>query len=345
MKNTNGLRRAVWTLAALLSASSGVLACASPGSGIGVSRVIEIDTSNGPLFGKATKFERQESILKPGEVVLTFDDGPTPRVTTSILKTLDRHCTRATFFVIGKRVAQFPDILRDTIRAGHTIGAHSWSHPNNLTRLKRADAHDQIERGFAAIDIASGPTGIAPFFRFTGLNDGRALLGYTQERKLGVFTVDVISNDSFARSAAEVVRTTMSRVRANKGGILLFHDLRRRSASALPDILDRLKREGFKVVHLRAKTPFKRDPAYDSALRPGIEKTLKRRAAADALSTPLKPKPLPASVPVTRLAPDQARFDPENDRPARSTETSGTSADTATPSPLRTTYGPNAPGN
>lgn len=316
-------------------------ACDNPSSAIGVSRIIEIDTRHGPLFGKATKFKRQDSILKPGEVILTFDDGPTPRVTTSILQTLKRHCTRATFFVIGKRVSQFPDLMRDTIRNGHTIGGHTWTHPNNLTRLKRAKAHDEIERGFAAADIAAGTIGIAPFFRFTGLNDGRGLLGYTQERKLAVFTVDVISNDSFAKSTSEVVSTTMRRVRANKGGILLFHDLRMRSARAIPRILERLKREGFTVVHLRASKTFVRDTGYDSSLKPDIEAALKRRRSRDSLSAALQPSPLPKSIKVTRIAPEQVRFDPDNDRQPTLEQ-----AETASEArPLRKTYGPSKPAN
>ncbi|HYD15568.1 MAG TPA: polysaccharide deacetylase family protein, partial [Hyphomicrobium sp.] len=62
---------------------------------LGVSRVIDIDTSGGPMFGSATKREKEPDFLAPGEVVLTFDDGPVPWVTQPILDLLDQYCTKA----------------------------------------------------------------------------------------------------------------------------------------------------------------------------------------------------------------------------------------------------------
>ena len=74
-------------------------ACANPNA-LGVARTVEIDTTGGPGFG----FEhfRQHDFLEPGEVVLTFDDGPWPQRTMAVLKALADHCTRAIFFPIGK---------------------------------------------------------------------------------------------------------------------------------------------------------------------------------------------------------------------------------------------------
>ncbi len=75
----------------------------------------------------------------------------------------------------------------------------SQSHPNNLKRLSPEKAQDEIERGFAAVALGAA-TGIAPFFRFPGLNDSDELLTYLQSRGIASFTVDVISNDSFIGS-------------------------------------------------------------------------------------------------------------------------------------------------
>ena len=229
--------------------------------GLGVSRVVEIDTSNGPLFGDLTKFQKETSFLQPKEVVLTFDDGPMPAITRSILDTLDRHCTRATFFHVGKMAAAFPGDVKAVLARGHTVGTHTWSHPLNIKRLKPEAALDEIEKGFAAVAAAAGQP-IAPFFRFPGLSDNASLLTHLQTRGVGTFTVDVVSNDSYIHDADKLVRLTMERVEARQGGIMLFHDIKAATARALPTILTQLKARGYKVVHLRSKHLFVPDPKY-----------------------------------------------------------------------------------
>src|SRR5665811_171482 len=82
------------------SASPSTLpACDKPGA-MGMSRIVEIDTTGGPGFG----FEhfKQYDFLRQNEVVLTFDDGPWPKNTEAVLKALADQCVKATFFSIGK---------------------------------------------------------------------------------------------------------------------------------------------------------------------------------------------------------------------------------------------------
>ena len=100
-------------------------ACANADA-LGVSRVVEIDTTGGPGFG----FEhfKQLDFLADKEVVLTFDDGPWPNNTPAVLKALADECTKAVFFPIGKHATYHPAILRQVAAAGHTVGAHTWSH-------------------------------------------------------------------------------------------------------------------------------------------------------------------------------------------------------------------------
>ncbi len=234
--------------------AAGQPAC-GPNDGLGVSRVLEIDTTGGPLFGDITNFQKETSFLQPKEVVLTFDDGPMPAITRSILDTLDRHCTRATFYHVGKMAEAFPGDVKAVIQRGHTVGTHTWSHPLNIKRLKPEAAVEEIEKGFSAVAAAAGQP-IAPFFRFPGLSDNAALLTHLQSRGVGTFTVDVVSNDSYIHDADKLVRVTMERVEARQGGIMLFHDIKAATARALPIILTQLKARGYKVVHLKSKHPF-----------------------------------------------------------------------------------------
>jgi peptidoglycan-N-acetylglucosamine deacetylase len=231
-----------------------------PASNLGVARTIEIDATNGPLFGGITKFAREESFLQPREVVLTFDDGPMPWITKSILDTLDRACTKATFFSVGRMAIAYPDSVRDVLARGHTLGTHTWSHPLNMKRMKADASTNEIERGFAAVAAAAGQP-IAPFFRFPGLSDSGAMLSHLQQRHVATFTVDVVSNDSFIADANRLVRETIAKVEARKGGIVLFHDIKVSTAKALPNILSELKARGYRVVHVTSKHAFVPDRA------------------------------------------------------------------------------------
>ena len=107
------------------------LACGNPDA-LGVSRVVEIDTADGPGFG----FEQFKAydFLREHEVVLTFDDGPWPGNTSAVLKALADQCTKALFFPIGKHAMWHPEILKRVAAAGHTIGSHTWSHAD-LSKL------------------------------------------------------------------------------------------------------------------------------------------------------------------------------------------------------------------
>lgn len=74
---------------------------------------------------------------------LTFDDGPHPVYTPQVLRILDKHGAKATFFMVGEAASQYPEIVKDVARAGHVIGNHSWDHPylpnirSRIFRLKQ----------------------------------------------------------------------------------------------------------------------------------------------------------------------------------------------------------------
>ena len=94
-------------------------ACSNPDA-LGVSRVVEIDTTGGPGFG----FEhfKVHDFLRPNEVVLTFDDGPWPKNTPAVLAALAAHCTKAIFFPIGTHATYEPGILKQVAAGGHAVG-------------------------------------------------------------------------------------------------------------------------------------------------------------------------------------------------------------------------------
>jgi peptidoglycan/xylan/chitin deacetylase (PgdA/CDA1 family) len=260
-------------------------ACTAKDGGLGVSRIVEIDTSTGPLYGDMSNYVREESFLGPNEVVLTFDDGPMPWITKSILDTLDRFCTKATFFSVGRMAVAYPATVREVLARGHTLGTHTWSHPFNLPRSGIERAREEIEKGFAAVAMAAGEP-VAPFFRFPGLADSNPMLAHLQSRGIAAFTVDVVSNDSYIGNPQRLTERTVRATVERNGGILLFHDIKPSTAKALPDILAQLKERGFKVVHMRPKSKYVPVSDYDAALQKMLQQTTSIAATAKAHLVP-----------------------------------------------------------
>lgn len=235
-------------------------ACANPNA-IGVSRVVAIDTTGGPGFG----FEhfKQLDFLRDKEVVLTFDDGPWPVNTPSVLKTLEEECTKAIFFPIGKHATYYPEILKQVAEHGHTIGAHTWSHANlNNKKLTDDQRKDEIEKGFSAVSWALG-TPPSPFFRFPALQHPPEMVTYLGTRNVAIWSCDLDSFDFKASTAQKVVDTVMTKLDKSGKGIILMHDFQKHTAEALPELMKRLKAGGYKVVQVKAKTPVQTIAQYD----------------------------------------------------------------------------------
>ena len=238
-------------------------ACANPDA-LGVGRVVEIDTTGGPGFG----FEQFKTLdfLAPKEVVLTFDDGPWPNNTPAVLKALDDECTKAVFFPIGKHATYHPEILRQVLAAGHTVGAHTWSHAN-LNGKKMTDqlAQDEVEKGFSAVKWALGADP-SPFFRFPQLEQRPATMAYFGTRNVAMFSCDLDSFDFRKDSTPDkIVNTVMTKLDKLGKGIILMHDFQKHTAEALPTLLRRLKAGGYSIVQMTAKTKLQTLPEYDEA--------------------------------------------------------------------------------
>jgi peptidoglycan/xylan/chitin deacetylase (PgdA/CDA1 family) len=224
-------------------------ACDKPG-GMGLSRVVEIDTTGGPGFG----FEhfKQYDFLRDKEVVLTFDDGPWPENTLAVLKALVDNCLKATFFEIGEHAMWHPQITKQVIEAGMTVGSHTWSHKDLARNPYASDldlAKQEIEMGVSAVHAAADAP-IAPFFRFPDLQHPPELLAYLAERNIATFSTDIDSFDFKLHKPDQVIKSVMTKLEKHGKGIILMHDFQRATAEAMPELLRQLKAGGYKVVHL-----------------------------------------------------------------------------------------------
>jgi peptidoglycan/xylan/chitin deacetylase (PgdA/CDA1 family) len=236
--------------------------CTNPNA-LGVTRTVEIDTTGGPGFG----FEhfKMHDFLRDHEVVLTFDDGPWP-TTTAVLKALADECVKATFFAIGKHVTYYPEILRQVAAGGHTVGSHTWSHAD-LSRKTVDEAKAEIEKAVSAVKWALEDQTEAPFFRFPALRHPPELVTYLGERNIAIFSTDMDSFDFKMRKPEQVVNSIMAKLKKHGKGIVLMHDFQQATAHAVPQILAQLKANGYKVVHMKARSSVVTLPQYDEEMR------------------------------------------------------------------------------
>ncbi len=223
-------------------------ACVSAPSALGVHRTAEIDTVGGQQFGSFGR--RHSKFLKKGEVVLTFDDGPIPSQTGSILRTLRKHCAKATFFALGQLARAYPDVVARMAADGHTVANHGWNHRVMSGQSAHRIRYD-IARTWHALDRASGGRA-APFFRFPYLASSPRVRRNVASLDMAIFDTDIDSKDYKTRSPSALVRRVMRHLDRRGKGILLFHDSKRVTAKALPTLLKTLARKGYKLVHVVA---------------------------------------------------------------------------------------------
>jgi peptidoglycan/xylan/chitin deacetylase (PgdA/CDA1 family) len=249
--------------------------CADRSRVLGVSRIVEIDTTAGPRFGHQQY--KDVDFLQDGEVVLTFDDGPLRPYTQPILDALDAHCTKGTFFIVGSQAIADPEMVRRIAQRGHTLANHTWSHAN-LRQMDPGRARYEVELGFSAISLAAGRP-IAPFFRFPFLADSRAMKAHLETRNVGAFSIEVDALDYRNKEDPEAVhQEVLKQLAWHKKGIVLFHDIQPSSAAALPGLLAALKARNFKIVHIKPTQAVTTLPEFDAIARRQFDQ--KRIAAA-----------------------------------------------------------------
>lgn len=236
-----------------------VLLCALPSIALadcgphvlGVSRTLPVGTVGGGEVGLKTY--PQTLKLEPGEVVLTFDDGPSPGHTGKVLDDLAAQCVKATFFMIGRNAAAAPALAARVAREGHTIGYHSMTHPV-MRGMPFEKAKADIENGFRAVDKAvygaAGEHPHQPFFRFPGFADTPPLDKWLASQDVVVFGADLWASDWEPESPDAELSLILVRLEKNKGGIVLLHDIQPRTVAMLPQLLQELKERGFRIVHV-----------------------------------------------------------------------------------------------
>lgn len=228
--------------------------CSASPAALGTSRTISVKASDFPLVGK---LEYQETLrLAPGEVVLTFDDGPSAPYTSNVLDILASECVKGTFFVAGEATLDAPDLVRRAFNEGHTIGTRTFAN-SKLNEVPLEQAQADIEKGITTVAEAIGNRNdVAPFFRAPDFEISKEAERYALSKGLMIWSADVDTEDWNEPSEDEFVARAISGLEKEGKGILLMHDAQPVTARALRQLIAELKAKKFKIVHIvPAKAP------------------------------------------------------------------------------------------
>lgn len=238
-------------VAASVAAAAPAMAseCNGKSGALGISRTIAVDPAEHSRVGT---MQYPETLpLADHEVVLTFDDGPSPHYTDRILATLAGECVKATFFMVGKMAKLFPEEARKVKAEGHTVGTHSFRHPFTFGRMSEAEAGAEVDRGIQAVAAALGnPDEVAPFFRVPGFLTSNSTEAALASRRLMTWSADFPADDWKGISSGEITKRAIERIEEKGRGILLLHDIHEQTVAALPNILNELKQRGYKIVQV-----------------------------------------------------------------------------------------------
>jgi peptidoglycan/xylan/chitin deacetylase (PgdA/CDA1 family) len=232
------------------SATAAPAQCPREGT-LGTSRVLAVDPKTYPRVG--LKSFPDTLPLEDHEIVLTFDDGPSPPMTNKVLDTLAAECVRATFFLVGKPASGRTALVKRIAAEGHTVAYHTYTHAN-LAHISPEAAVQEIDRGIAGVEMAlhgvSTTTPSTPFFRFPYFDSTPATLDLLQSRGIAVFGADFWASDWEKMSPEQELKLVTGRLEQVHKGILLLHDPQRRTVAMLPAFLRYLKDNDYHIVHI-----------------------------------------------------------------------------------------------
>ncbi|MGZ3748775.1 MAG: polysaccharide deacetylase family protein [Pseudobdellovibrionaceae bacterium] len=199
--------------------------------------------------------------VQPKELILTFDDGPHPTRTSQVLDILKSVNAKAMFFTLGQNVRANPSLVQREAQEEHIIGSHSITHrclantancikANGGKALTFDEAVAEIRGGHQAVYDALGF--VDPFFRFPYGETSPELVSFLAEKQVAQFHWYIDSEDWRNRSNQELLQSTLAQVDKKQRGIILFHDIQRRTVEILPDFLKAIYDRGYSLVILQS---------------------------------------------------------------------------------------------
>lgn len=196
----------------------------------------------------------EDAYKKDGEKVayITFDDGPSKKITPKILDILNERKIKATFFVLGQSVEENKDVLKREYKDGHSIGNHSYSHEFS-TVYKNLDVFKkEVEKTNEILMKLLGDDFKTRLFRFPGgsfENYKNPFKDYLKENKMTYIDWNALTGDAEGQNVPKekLLKHIVKDVEDKEKVVILMHDASTKETTleALPDILDYLKNNGY----------------------------------------------------------------------------------------------------
>lgn len=185
---------------------------------------------------------------KANGVVLTFDDGPDPKITPQVLAVLKKYNLKATFFLIGSKVEKHPEVVKSIVEEGHIVANHSYSHSNFIPFFFSKKLKKDFDKCSELIKSAVGkkPLLIRPPFGATSPRYFKMM----RKTKFTSIGWTVRSYDTVEKKPEKLTETVVEKVEKETSPIVLMHDTQEVTVKALPEIIERLKAKGIEIVPL-----------------------------------------------------------------------------------------------
>lgn len=178
------------------------------------------------------------------EVWLTIDDGPDPRQTRQLGHELQKRGVRATFFVIGDKVAAHPELANELLTCGHTIGLHTQTHPQwSFWCAGRRRIQREIEDGLKTLKSLGISTNL---FRSPVGHKPPALHGILRNKNLHFIAWTASARDGFGVTPETALKRVLKNTKP--GAIILLHEGRTHSVETIFSVIDTLLQQGYRFT-------------------------------------------------------------------------------------------------
>lgn len=183
--------------------------------------------------------------IYPYKIALTFDDGPYPEYTGRLVKLLEENGVKATFFLVGSRAMQHPELVRLLVSNGHEIESHTLTH-RNMAHLSASEIKNELSKSVDLLNKISGCK--ISYFRPPGGQYNLKVVKSAELLGLNMALWTVFPKDHEEPDPAVITSKILQQ--AADGGVVLLHSGREPTITALPVAIKLLRDRGYRFVTL-----------------------------------------------------------------------------------------------
>lgn len=191
--------------------------------------------------------------IPPLKAAITFDDGPHPKYTETLVKILKDNGVRATFFVVGSKAQEYPQLVRMIADNGNEVDGHTFTH-GNMVHMSVREIKNELLQSSALLENILGRK--VSYFRPPGGQFNLKVIKTAEQLNLRMVLWTVFPKDHEESNPSIIVHRVMSQI--TDGGVILLHSGREPTYAALPVIIKLLRDKGYRFVtisELQRETP------------------------------------------------------------------------------------------